>query len=205
MKKGKKKALIITVIVVVVFAVSGVVAFAATNISDIEKLYLAFRSAQAESAVDKGDMTAEDAQEYLSNLTDRVEEDETDAVPPLRGGENGKRPMMGPDALEMYAEVSGTSVDDIKADCEAAETSVFALADEAGLLDELKAAMIEDAQARIDEMLADGKIDAEKAEEMKEDATEAINAITAETRPPIQNGPGQRPGGMGRQQTPEHD
>ena len=206
MKKGKKKALIITVIVIAAFAVSGAVAFAVSGISDIEKHFLGFRTAQTESAVQKGDMTQEQADEYLGKLSERMEENETDAVPPLRGGEKGKRGPKGPNALAIYAELSGTSVDELREACKDGEVTVFALADEAGLLDELKAAMIDDAQARIDQLLADGKIDDAKAAELKEAAEEKISAITADTQPQMRRGPGKgADGDAGGAQGPKQD
>lgn len=175
-----KKAVIITVIVAAVFAVSGAVALAASNISDLEDLYLAFRTAQVEKAVDDGNMTSDDAQNYLSNLTNRMETDETDAVPPLRGGGRGfgmGAPRSNP--VELYSQISGLSVDEIREACNG-ESSVYAIADEAGLLDELKAAMIKDANAKIDGLVEDGRITEDKATEMKVDSEEAINAITAD-------------------------
>lgn len=190
--KKSTKAIIITVIVVSVFAVTGAVALAASNISDLENLYLAFRSAQVESAVSNGDMTADEAEDYIDNLTERMEASESDAVPPLRGGrENGMRAggPIGPNALELYADISGTSIDDIRDACEDGNTTVFALADEAGLLDELKAAMIADGNERIDQLLADGRISQDQADQMKENNEEHINAITADSETPIQQGP----------------
>lgn len=195
----KRKAVIITVIVAAVFAVSGAVALAASNISNLEDLYLAFRTAQVEKAVDNGEMTSDDAQTYLGNLTDRMEADETDAVPPLRGGERGFG-MGAPrtNAVELYSQISGLSIYEIREACNG-ESSVYAIADEAGLLDELKAAMIQDANAKIDGLVEDGRITEDKATEMKADSDEAINAITAETMPPIMQGlrPGQ---GQGKRQ-----
>lgn len=194
----KRKALIITVIVAAVFAVSGVVALAASNISNLEDLYLAFRTAQVEKAVNDGEMTSDDAQTYLTNLTERMEADETDAVPPLRGGGTGfgmGAPRTNP--VELYSQISGLSADEIREACNG-ESSVYAIADEAGLLDELKAAMIEDANAKIDELVADGRITDDKADELKANSEEKINSITAESMPPMQ---GLRPGqGQGKRQ-----
>lgn len=199
MKPRSKKTILITVIVAAVFAISGAVALAASNISGLEDLYLAFRTAQVEKAVDNGEMTSDDAQTYLTNLTERMEADETDAVPPLRG--TGKGLGMGAprsNMLELYSEVSGLSIDEIKDACN--ETSIFAIADEADLLDELKAAMIEDANERIDQFVADGRITEDKATELKANSQEKINSITADTMPPVKEGtrPGMGQGSRGK-------
>lgn len=186
MKPRTKKTIFITVIVAAVFAVSGVVAFASsTNISSLEDLYLTFRTAQVEKAVDNGDMTSDDAQAYLDKLTERMEVDETDAVPPLRGQAKGGG-MIAPKTsmVELYSEVSGLSVDEVKDAC-SDDTSIFAIADKAGLLDGLKAVMIEQANERIDEFVANGRITEDKATELKAASEEKINSITADTKMPV--------------------
>jgi len=210
MDKKSKKALIITVIVVAVLAISGTVAIAASNISDIEELYLAFRTAQVEASVNSGDMTADEAEDYLSGLNERLEEDESDAVPPLKGGDRssaqrgsgGMKGAAGMNAADIYAEISGQSADEIMEACKDGETTVYAMADEAGMLDELKAAMIEDSNARIDEQLSEGNITEEQAAQMKEKAEETISAITADSQGMMrgmgqrsQGGRGEKPGG----------
>lgn len=184
-----KKTVIITIIIAAVFVVSGTVALAASNISNLEDLYLAFRTAQVNEAVEDGNMTTNEAETYLNNLTDRMDTDETDAVPPLRGGGRGFG-MGAPraNAVELYSQISGLSIDEIRETCDG-ESSVYAIADEAGLLDQLKAAMIKDANLRIDILVEDGRITEEQAAEMKADSEESISSISAETVTPRMQGP----------------
>lgn len=186
----KKKTLMIAVVSVLVLAFSSAVAYAATNTSEIEDLYMAFRSAQVESAVENGKMTQDEANEYLANLTARMEADEKDAVPPLNGrrGELGMK--LGKNFIDLYAELSGKTTDELIQTLKEDKTSIFAMANESGLLDKLKEVMLNDTYANIDHALENGRIDQEKADEMKARAEEKISAITADTKIPAL-----RPGG----------
>lgn len=213
MKKTIKRGVMISVIVVLVFALSTVVAFAATNTSSIEELFMAFRSAQVDAAVQSGDMTSEEGDDYLTNLTEKMEESETDAVPPLnmKGGmsgmKDGERGMDGMgathlgDAADLYADVSGMSADDIQNALKEGDMTIFRMADDAELLHELKAAMLDASEARIDEMLEAGKITDKQAADMSAKAEETISAITADTQMGSQSG-GMRPEGQGRPSRP---
>jgi len=186
-----KKTILIVVVTVLVLAATSAVAFAATNTSQIEDLFLAFRTAQAEKAVAEGAITQEEADEMLGKISERMAEDETDAVPPLQG-KGGRGGMMGGkmggNPLELYAEMTGIDADTLRETLQSDETTLFAYADEQGKLDELKAAMIDEANAQIDQAVEDGKMDADKAAEMKENAAEKIDGITADTEMPM--GPG---------------
>ena len=211
MKKTAKKGILISLIVVLVFSLSTVVAFAATNTSSVEELFLAFRTAQVDAAVESGEMTAEQGDAYLDNLTTAMEESEDDAVPPLnmKGGDRGMDGVgaarLG-DAVALYADVSGVSVDDIRAALQEDGTTIFQLADDAELLDELKAAMLDASEARIYAMLEDRKITDDQAADMKAKAEETISGITADTQMGSQGGgmgggPG-RQGGQGKPDRP---
>lgn len=191
----KKKTLMIAVVSILVLAFSSAVAYATTNTSEIEDLYKAFRSAQVESAVENGQMTQDEADEYLSNLTARMEADEKDAVPPLNGRKGALGMKRGKNCIDLYAELSGKTADELIQTLKESKTSVFAIADEAGLLDGLKEAMLNDAYANIDQALENGRIDQEKADEMKTRAEERISAITADTKMPAPRAGGRGPQG----------
>ena len=204
--KTKKTILIVGVSVLVLILTAGVV-LAATNTSKIEKLYYEFRDEQVNGAVDSGDMTQEQADTYLEKLSERMDEDEKDAVPPIGSDRRqDRRAAMRRSTLKLYAEISGQEAEEIIETLKEEEISLFKMADDAGLLDELKEAMIEDAFAHIDQKVEDGKLDADKAEEIKAEVEERINAITADTKPPIgkniggnggAKGGGPRDGGQG--------
>lgn len=203
----KKRVVLIVAVSVLVLAFSGAVVYAGSGISSIEELFYAFRSAQTQAAVESGDMTQGEADEYLGGLTSRMEEDENDAVPPLkgRGNQGGKGKMQPGHIVNLYAGISGLTEDEICEALKEGDVSLFAMADDAGLLDELKAAMIEDANANIDEMVDSGKMDADRAAEIKEKTAETINAITADTPMRGKKTDGPRPGGGPANNCPSGD
>lgn len=185
MMKKSTKIILIAAVTIVTLAASTVVAFAATGTSNIEDLFYAFRSAQTEEAVANGDMTQDEADQYLGNLLDQMQADDKDAVPPLRGygnafGQMGNMPYGN--VIELYAGISGQDADAIRDALCSSDTTIYAMADESGDLDALKAAMLEDAVTRIDELVDADRIDAERAAALKADVTESINTITADTQ-----------------------
>ena len=198
MSKTKKTILIVSVSLLVL-ALSATAAYAAVNISNVEQQFLEFRSAQAEQAVENGDMTQDQADSYLENLTERMETDETDAVPPI-GSERrmGARPDVRQRTLTIYSEVSGQDVDEIIDTLRDADITLFALADQEGLLGEFKVALLSDAYEHIDQMLADGRMDADEAAAAKDRVEQSIMTIDPDSGEELNLDIGDR-GGMGGQ------
>ena len=203
MKKITKRTITILVVSIISLSLATTAVFAATNISEIEDLYLAFKTAQVEQAVDNGDMTDEKAEELLGNMSDRMAEDEKDAVPPIngRGGMQGneKAPRLC-DPIATYAELTDQEPEDVLDALRISETDLATLADEAGLLDELKAELKTQMTAGIEEALEEGKIDEDQATQMKADMDEKIDdMLSGEHRGSRGRGQGQgRPGGRGQ-------
>jgi len=204
MKKITKRTITILVVSIISLSLATTAVFAATNISEIEDLYLAFKTAQVEQAVDNGDMTDENAQEILANMSDRMAEDEKDAVPPIngRGGMRGNENALRlSDPIATYAELTDQELSDVLDALKDGETDLATLADEAGVLDELKVELKTQMTAGIEECLADGRIDEDRATQMKADMDEKIDdMLSGEHRGP-RGGRGQgqgKPGGRGQ-------
>ena len=112
----------------------------------------------------------------------------------LMGGE-------GDSPVAVLAELTGLSVEDIHA-AQLEGKSLADIAEENGIaVDDLVAALVEQRTARIDELLADGRITEEQATAMKEQTASRVEAIVTRTEPGpgfgAHRGPGRGPRGDG--------
>ena len=109
------------------------------------------------------------------------------------GGEPGER-------AEALAEVIGITTDELRAGFEAGQTLAEIAADHGVSSDELTAAMLAEMEERLDEAVAEGRIDADKAEERLANAEEHIDE--AINREPGERGEGK--GGFGHHGRGQH-
>ena len=106
------------------------------------------------------------------------------------GGEPGER-------AEALAGVIGITTDELRAGFEAGQTLAEIAADHGVSGDELAAAMLAEMEERLDEAVAEGRIDAEKAEERLANAEEHIDEA-------INREPGEGKGGFGHHGRGQH-
>lgn len=81
----------------------------------------------------------------------------------------------------VYGNLVGITEEEAKDLAKESETSFGVLADEAGLLDEYKAGLIDDITAKINEKVAEGQLTAEEGEERIAEITEKITTADAES------------------------
>jgi polyhydroxyalkanoate synthesis regulator phasin len=95
--------------------------------------------------------------------------------------------------LETAAEALGMSEDDLRTALDDGSTLADVAEAQGVAVDDLVAALVTEAEAHIDEAVADEKIDADRAEQLKADLTERITQHVNEGRP--EGGPGGFRGG----------
>ena len=122
-------------------------------------------------AVANGKVTQEKADEVLGNAPAKIDEFLARTVKAAGGGNGHRLPSMGADALETIAGIVGTDVETLKSQLKEGQTVAQIAGDQT---DEVIDALVAAANARIDEAVANGKIDADKAAEMKSKAADRI-------------------------------
>ena len=75
-----KKANWMFLITAIIFILSGSVAYAAGNMTDIEQKWLAFQRALKDQQVKDGEITAEQAKSYLNKLESKLSDGSEDSV-----------------------------------------------------------------------------------------------------------------------------
>ena len=135
-----------------------------------------------DEAVAEGRLDAAEAEERKAGLEDRIAE-MIDRVPSENDGRHGGWGRGGPlhGGVEVLEEVLGLSSDEIQAGLDDGKT-LADLAEEQGVaVDDVADALVAQATERIDEAVADGKIDEDRAEQAKERLEEMIDrAVEAE-------------------------
>jgi polyhydroxyalkanoate synthesis regulator phasin len=121
---------------------------------------------------------------------------ERDGLPRHEGRHRGPgRSMVNP--LDDAATALGISAQELRTELEAGK-SIATIASEKGKsLDEVKAAMIRDAMARIDQAVTDGKLTAEQGAAWKADLSQKIDRIVEQEGLPMRGGRGHRGPGPG--------
>ncbi|MGY1715058.1 hypothetical protein ACI78R_11420 [Geodermatophilus sp. SYSU D01106] len=133
--------------------------------------------------VDDGSITAEQADEVATTLSD--------AGVGGRGGPGG--PGLGA-GLSVAAETLGLSEDELRTALEADDASLATVAGDQGVaVEDLTAALVQAAQERLDEAVADGRLTQEEADERAADLESRIAELVESTD---RGGPG-GPGGFG--------
>ena len=133
---------------------------------------LAALQTRLDEAVANGKIDAAKAAETMANAPAKIDEFLAKTVTTHGGGMGHRLPSMGSDALETVAGILGTDAETLKAQLKEGKT-VAEIA--GGQTQAVIDALVANANARIDEAVANGKIDAEKAAEMKTKAAERIS------------------------------
>ncbi|MBE7520229.1 MAG: hypothetical protein HS107_13405 [Thermoflexaceae bacterium] len=160
----------------------------------VQQQLLSDLDARLAQAVADGKLTEEQAAKIagrapqaLASLMERV--------PQPRDGDNGGRPHRGAiirNALQTAAQTIGIDVQELKDGLKAGKTVAEIASENGSSGDAVIAALVGQANAAIDQAVADGKLDAEKAESAKTKAAERITKFVNEGGPR-----GGRPGAGG--------
>jgi uncharacterized protein YidB (DUF937 family) len=149
-------------------------------------------------AVAEGNLDAEKAEEIKSNAPDRVRERIESGRPEDRGqeGKHGPRGLGNHEEMQgIIADTLGLSTEELQSELESGKT-VAQLAEEKGVsVDAVVDAITAKINESIDQAVADGNLDAEKAEEIKSGAPDKV-------RDRIENGPPERGHGPGGENCP---
>ena len=125
-----------------------------------------------EGLVDDGSITAEQADEVATTLGD--------AGIGGRGGHGG--PGGSGAGLSVAAETLGLSEDDLRTALEADDATLASVAAEQGVaVEDLTAALVQAAQERLDEAVADGRLTQEEADERAADLESRIAELVEST------------------------
>ncbi|MCE7928116.1 MAG: hypothetical protein DYG91_06380 [Chloroflexi bacterium CFX7] len=127
---------------------------------------------------EQADRVSERAPEALARLMDRV--------PQPRDGNGGHRPNRGAivkNALETAAQTIGIEVQELKDGLKSGKTIAEVASENGSSGDAVIAALVAQANTAIDQAVADGKLDADKAETAKAKAAERITKLVNEGGP----------------------
>jgi len=94
-------------------------------------------------------------------------------------GIGGIKDFFGSDGINI-ADILGVTDDELRDMLKEADGNIFKVLEDAGKLDEYKAAILENFKAKLDEQVASGAITQEKADEAYEMLKEAVNNFSGE-------------------------
>ena len=189
-----KKKRVVVIASCLLVALVGTVAFASSNISDIEQKWLDFQKALTNKMVEDGKLTQEVADEKISALQEKLEQSEEDIIYE-KFSKNGmpswkdkrKASMIKGFAsravIESYAEITGEDIETILQTCRENECSIWKLAEKNGVLEELKEKMLAQFTEKLDNAIEKGKLTQEKADAILEKYTQFMEDPKA--RPPM--------------------
>ena len=154
---------------------------------------------EAEARIDErvtdGDLTADEAAELKADLQDRI----TDRVNAELGEFGPRMGHHGPGdgvAIETITDLLGIEVSDLFDALRDGKTLAEVAEDNGVSTDELVTALVDEAEARIDERVTDGDLTADEAADLKADLqdriTERVNAEPGEFGPGLGRGGGPR-------------
>lgn len=162
-----KKAKWIALIVAVILCTSTAVAFAGGSMTTIEQKWLDFQRAVMDQQVKDGDMTRQQADGYLSSLEKNLKDSKEDVIYGLfKDKYRSQMEKNGQRLAELYAKMTNRTSEDVMKACKDGKMTVWQLAQNEGKLDMLKDAVMKAKTDRLDQMVKDGKITAEKRDEM---------------------------------------
>ncbi len=146
------------------------------------------------------DAMVADATERIDERAAQAKEDLPERITDLVNGElperHGHRGGLRA-GLEAAAEALGVSVEDLRTALREEDKTIADVAEEKGVdLQTVIDAMVAEATTRIDERVADGDLDADRAAELKEDLPDRITSLV-NGEGPGPGGPGFGPGGRG--------
>ena len=168
----------------------GTSVFAASDISSIESKFYDFKKAVIEKQVQDGKITQENADEYLQELEQKLSDSEEDVLVNRFGFGHRNKIMMPKQMLHMkdnpvqvYADMIGSTTQEIVDECKENDKSLFELAEEAGKLDELKTKMLENFKETLDNMIEEEKITQEQADTRLDEYKQRLESGDFKMRP----------------------
>lgn len=138
-----------------------------------------------DEAVANGDLDADRAEQMKANLTERLTEMVNGEFQPRRGERPGPAGrLMNSEMVALVESYTGMEAQDILSAIRAGDNTVADLIEaNGGSVDEFVNAAIAQAETRIDEAVANGNLDADRAEQMKANLTEIITGLVNGDRP----------------------
>jgi len=179
---------------------------------------LALANTHFDEAVDEGHLTRDEADKKLAGLEEQIE-DHVNQVPGENGGDHHRGEgrghqrggrggpgsglagpgMYGPGAdLGALADGLGLSLDELKTAVAGGQTLAEAAAEQGVSESDLVAALVGEASSRIDEAVAAGRLDTDRAAEITESLEERITGMVNAERPDGSEYSGRRGGQQGR-------
>ncbi|MCP4224754.1 MAG: hypothetical protein GY773_15565 [Actinomycetia bacterium] len=162
------------------------------SVDDLTAHIVAQMQERLDEAVADGKIDQETADERLAGAEERAEEFVNSEPGSRPGRDGGHRHGPGPRGgdLDAVAEDLGLSIDELKASLADGQTLAEAAAAQGVEQADLVAALVEEAQAKIDEAVANGRLTEDKAAEVKATLEEKITER-------VNNEPGERGSGEG--------
>jgi ribosomal protein S20 len=153
------------------------------SVEDLTDALVAAATERIDEAVAEGRLDADEAEERKADLEERIGEMVTRVPPEDLGERNGRRGPRGPLAggIEVLEDVLGLSAEEIRAGLDEGKT-LSEIAEEQGVpVDDMADALVAAATERIDEAVAEGRLDEDRAAQAKEHLGEMIDrAVEAE-------------------------
>ena len=172
----KKIAIIMTLLILsIAIAVPAIVSADTTDIADRPGGLLAYCQQLIEQLVTDKKLARADADDVIADLT--AKEAEWQAGRPARG--MNPKALAGMAASDV-ATLLGITEEDLTTQLTEGKT-LWQIADSAGKLDELKAAMIKKADDRLTEQVTAGDLTADEAKTRLDEFTAKVEAITADS------------------------
>lgn len=171
-----KKAKWMFLIMAIVFILSGSIAYAAPNMTDIEQKWLAFQRALKEQQVKDGEITSEEASGYLEKLESRLSDGSEDSVyAHWKEVRNDRCRKVEARVAGLYARMTNRSPEDILKLCENQKISIWELAEKEGKLEQLKDALLNAAKEKLSQMVKEGKITQQEMDKKLEQMKKRLN------------------------------
>lgn len=184
----KKRNLIVTGIIVGCLLIGSTAVFAST--SDGVASFLERFTNITEHKVENGELTQAQADDIKSWLEDAPEGIEDVFHGGMRQGSMHGREN-GP--VQQYAELKGVDVEEVMTILKESELSIFELAEQDGLFDELKATMLEERKEMMASAVEAGRLTQEEADTHLTEMTEAFANWTDASVMPEGHGMGGKP------------
>jgi uncharacterized protein (DUF433 family) len=173
------------------------------SLEDIEEAILNSIKEKLDELVADGKMTQERADAILERISEHIGDmlAGEHRMGPRQGGprHGGRGAMMrvGQEMLKVVAQTLGMEVDDLMAELRDGKTIADVAAEQGVSLDDIEAAILASIEAKLDQLVSDGKLTQEQADQILERVAEHIGDMLTKPLPhPGRGQPGRR-GGCG--------
>lgn len=158
----KKGVLIVALALALVLGISTVAIAATGTLTRIEHKWLDLQELALKQMVKEGKLSQAQADEQLARMKDHLRASSEDDVYSRIAGRIGRRIQFQDIMTDAWAELTGQDPETVRTACREQDTTVWELAKEAGREDELKQKILAAAEEKLDALVQEGKITAEK-------------------------------------------